>query len=134
MSDELQLLERILATAEFFANDHGSQDYNLDFSEESIGSLEDMIEDYFGEDGPSEENFNAMVWIYGSYVAAVIDRNFNGDWYENEDTGEVTFEPEISPIGANPYNWVAKKFDLGDNLQGKYLSITNLFKEDRKIN
>lgn len=67
-----------------------------------------MIDDYFEEDGPSNENFNAMVWIYGLYVAAVIDRNFNRDWYENEDTGEVTFEPEISPIGANPYHWVSK--------------------------
>lgn len=35
----MELLERILATAEFFANDDGYQDYDLDFSEESIGSL-----------------------------------------------------------------------------------------------
>lgn len=133
MSDEKELLKRILATAKFVANDDGSQDYDLDYSEESIGSLDDMLDDYFGEGGPSEENFNAMVWAYGSYVAAVIEKNFNGHWYENDDTGEVTFEPETSSIGANPYSWVAKKFDLGDNLQEKYLFITNMFKEDRKV-
>jgi len=75
MSDEKELLKRILATAEFVANDDGSQDYDLDYSEESIGSLDDMLDDYFGEGGPSEENFNAMVWAYGSYVAAVIEKN-----------------------------------------------------------
>ena len=132
LSESNELLDSIIETAKFVAGDGGSKDYDLDFSEESIGSLDDMIDDYFGEDGPSKENFDAMVWAYGSYVAAVIDRHFNGDWYKNEDTGEITFEPELSSVGANPFNWVAKKFDLGDTLQSKYISMTNMFKEDRK--
>jgi len=131
-SGDMELLESILKMAEFVAQDKGSENYDLDYSEKSIGRLDDMINDYFGDNGPSEKNFNAMVWAYGSYVAAVIDRNFNGNWYRNEDTGEVRFEPETSPIGAKPFNWVAKKFDLGDSLQEKYVSITNMFKEDRK--
>ena len=132
LSESNELLGSIIETAKFVAGDEGSKVYDLDFSEESIGSLDDMIDDYFGEVGPSEENFDSMVWAYGSYVAAVIDRHFNGDWYKNKDTGEITFEPELSSVGANPFNWVAKKFDLGDTLESKYVSITNMFKEDRK--
>jgi hypothetical protein len=132
MDTNQELWNSIKETAEYVAKMDDAADYALDFSEESIVSLEDMLEDFYGDEGPSEQNWDAMVWAFGSYLAAVINNNFNGEWVKNEETGEIIFEAETAGVGLNPFTWIAKKFDAQDSIKDKYNFITNMMKEDRK--
>jgi hypothetical protein len=131
VNEENELLKSILHTAQQVPSFDEEQEYDLDFSEESIGRLDELIDDFWGEGGPSKDNFDTMVWVFGCYIAAVVENNFKGHWYK-EESGEVNFEPEISEIAFNPFNWVAKKFELKDSLEAKYEFVTNMMKVDRK--
>ena len=132
MSEAKDLWESIVKTAEYVSQGKDAEEYGLDFSEESVIGLDDMLEDLWGEEGPSEENWDSMVWAFGSYIAVVISRHFNGDWARNEESGEIVFEAETAGVGLNPFSWVAKKFDTQDSLKSNYDFITNMMKEDRK--
>ncbi len=132
MSTNQELWDHIKETAEYIAQMDDAANYDLDFSEESLFSLDDMLEDFYGDEGPSEENWDAMVWAFGSYVAVVINNHFNGEWAKNDETGEIIFEAETAGVGLNPFTWVAKKFDIQDSIKDKYDFIANMMKDDRK--
>jgi hypothetical protein len=132
MAKTSELFNQIVETAELVRTGDGADEYQLDLSEESIARLDDMIDDFWGEGGPAEENFHAMVWAFGCYIGAVVTRHFKGEWFKDETTGEVTFESDTSGVGFNPFNWVAKKFDLQDDLESKYRMITNMIEADRR--
>ena len=131
MKTENELLNTILQTAEMVRARDEDNEYDLDFSEGSIARLEEMIDDFWGEDGPSKENFDLMVWAFGCYVAAVIETNFNGEWHK-EESGELSFVSDSGEVGLKPFNWIAKKFELQDSLEAKYDFATNMIKADRR--
>lgn len=62
----------------------------------------------------------------------MVTRPFKGEWSKDETAGEVTFESDTSGVGFNPFNWVAKKFDLQDDLESKYRVITKMIEADRR--
>ena len=90
-----------------------------------------MIDSIWGKkEGPSEDKFNFMVWIFGCYVAVTIDNHYVGEWQRNDD-GTIDFISNMG--GASPYNWLAKRFDLGDLIYPKYsFSIKTMEKKVKK--
>jgi hypothetical protein len=120
-----------MAVVEMFLNDmpKGTQ---LDFSEDSIKALDKLIKKVYGEDGPSNENLQTMIWAVGCYVAEVLQRNYNGIW-KDEGRG-YTFECNISGAGVSPWNWVAKRFESGmsEALASKYKLAQSILADDRK--
>ena len=110
-------------TAESFGDEHG----NFDFTPKSLVLLDDAIEDIWGEDGPSEENFNGIVWAYGCYVADVVQRNYKGKWKKSENGGYDYFH-EAGMVSFNPWSWVVKRFIDGDLIAPKYSQIAKFLK------
>lgn len=127
--DEWQKIE---ATASYVASKARTDGYWLDFSEQSLEELDKMFSDTWGDAGPSEENLNAMVWAFGSYVAIVINTHYSGVWDRERDDGPINFTSASGLIGFNPWNWVAKRFDEGDSVSEKYSAITKMVDGDRK--
>ncbi len=119
------------AVVEMFSNDlpKGSK---LDFSEDSIKVLDKLIKKVWGEDGPSEENIQTMIWSLGCYVAEVLQKNYNGIW--KDEGGGYTFECKNSGAGVSPWNWVAKRFETGisEALAPKYKFAQSILVNDRK--
>lgn len=132
MSADSELLELILNTAKFVASSKETQKYALDFSEKSIGRLDDMIDDFWGEDGPSEKNFSNVAWVLSCYIAAIIEKNFKGEWRKDEAMGAAVFHAESSGFGLYPYAWVDKRLELQDSLKSKYDTVKKLIKADRR--
>lgn len=105
----------------------------LDLSADSIKVLDSIIKKLWGEEGPSEENREMMIWGMGCYIAEVLQRNYRGVWRDGGD-GYV-FECENASAGVAPWNWVAKRFDLGmsESLASKYKFAQSILSADRKM-
>ena len=131
MTKEQKLIDKILETAQIVATGPEAEEYGLDLSEKSIKRLDRMIKVFWGESGPSEEGRDHIIWAFGSYIAAIVDKHFAGSWEESEELGGIAFNSKTSSVRFSPYNWVAKRFDLGDKLAYKYKVIANLMRPDR---
>lgn len=120
----------ISATAKDVAESLAPTGIRLDGSEASLKDLDDAIEMLWGEDRPSDEYFDGMVWGYGCYVADVIQRHHSGEWKPADDAG-YDFIPADGVIGINPWHWVEKRFRFGDLLAQTYQSITDVARRDK---
>jgi hypothetical protein len=110
--------QEIEKTAAVFIDEETGKKFKLDYSEASIKRLDKMITHIWGNGSPSEDKLDFMVWIFGCYVAAVINKNYLGSWAKNDD-GSIHFM-SASGFGAAPFNWLAKRFELGDPIYSKY--------------
>lgn len=104
----------------------------LDYSEASLKTLDRLVSSVWGEDGPSEENYEAMTWAFGCYVGEVLQRHFNGVWNEDEDG--LFFDGIRSGAGVSPWNWITKRFEFGSDeaVAKKYVLAKKLLSEDKK--
>jgi hypothetical protein len=104
----------------------------LDFSDGSIETLDKLITKLWGDEGPSEQNRETMVWAIGCYVAEVLQRHYHGTWMDGGDG--YSFMCEKSGAGASPWNWVAKRFEFGtsESLASKYKLAQSLLSVDKK--
>lgn len=132
MPKKQKLIDVILESAQLVATGPDAEKYGLDLSEASIKRLDRMIKDYWGESGPSKEGRDNVIWVFGSYIAAIVDKNFWGSWEESEELGGIAFKAKTGNVRFSPYNWVAKRFDSGDELAYKYKVMKNLMRGDRK--
>ena len=132
MPKKQKLIDAILESAQIVASGPDAEKYRLDLSEDSIKRLDRMIKDYWGESGPSEEGRDNIIWVFGSYVAAIVGQHFTGIWGESEALGGIAFKPKSGKVSFSPYNWVAKRFDVGDTLAYKYKTVAKLMAADRK--
>ena len=104
--------------------------YQLDFSIKSVVRLDKMIDELW--EGEMPNNLDNMIYLFGSYLAIITDNYFNGSWTINKQTNEINFESKISKVIFNPWNWVAKKFELSENLSSKTKVIFKMIKDDMK--
>jgi hypothetical protein len=104
--------------------------YKLDFTQASIARLDSMIDDLW--EGEAPQNLEMMVWVFGSYIALIVNRTFDGEWTTRKGSREITFESATSGVAFNPWNWVAKRFELDDPLAPKASMIFNMIKVDNK--
>ena len=104
----------------------------LDFSENSIKSLDKVITSVWGKQGPSDDSRDAMVWALGCYIAEVIQRHYEGTWTDSPDG--YSFECSRSGAGVSPWNWIAKRFEFGkiEALAPKYNLAQSMLDKDRK--
>ena len=104
--------------------------YKLDFSIKSIPRLDKMISDLWKGDPPND--LDTMTFVFGSYVALIVDRSFQGSWTTEKDTNEIVFNSKKSSVNFNPWNWVAKRFELEDMIAPKADFIFKMLVEDKK--
>ncbi len=126
------LAERIHAVAALVVAEDNAREFRLDFTESSVARLDQMIDHLWGEEGPSEENVDTMVWAFGCYLAEVIDRRFDGDWVEDSDEGGC-FRATRSGITLFPWHWVAERFEQGETLAYKYDVLAKMCEGDHQI-
>ena len=104
--------------------------YQLDFSIKSVVRLDKMIDDLW--EGEIPNNLDNMIYLFGSYLAIITENYFNGSWSINKQTNEINFESKTSKVKFNPWNWVAKKFELNESLSSKTQVIFKMIKDDVK--
>ena len=75
---------------------------------------------------------NNLIWVFGSYIALIVDKNFKGVWTKNSNNQEIWFGASKSGVKFSPYNWIAKKFEFGDSLESKYTAIADMIEKDKK--
>jgi hypothetical protein len=104
----------------------------LDYSEASLKTLDQLVSSLWGADGPSEENYEAMIWAFGCYVGEVLQRHYNGVWNEGDDG--LFFDGINSGAGVSPWSWIAKRFEFGadEAVAKKYTLAKKLLIQDRK--
>lgn len=104
----------------------------LDYTESSLKTLDRLITDLWGDEGPSDENHETMVWAFGCYVAEVLHRHYNGTWADGSDG--LFFDGLESGAGVSPWSWVSKRFEFGsdESIAGKYLFTKKLLSADKK--
>lgn len=113
-----KLWQEIEKTAAVLIDDEYGEKFKLDYLEDSIKRLDKMIAKIWGDNSPSEDKLDFMVWGFGCYVATVINKYYLGSWTKNDD-GSIHFM-STSGFGAAPFNWLAKRFELGDPIYSKY--------------
>jgi uncharacterized membrane protein YeaQ/YmgE (transglycosylase-associated protein family) len=83
----------------------------LDESSASISKLDDLIYELWGDDGPSEKNFNMVVAVFGAYVATTLRHKYEGTWEINDDDVWLyNIQVGNKVIGAAVFAWVHKRF------------------------
>ena len=132
MPTNKKLWEDIKEAGEIVGEGEKAEEYKLDFSEASLKRLDQMIIDLWGDDGPSKKSYDNLIWVFGSYIALIVDKNFKGVWTKNSNNQEIWFGASKSGVKFSPYNWIAKKFEFGDSLESKYTAIADMIEKDKK--
>ena len=121
---------RIVEVGQMVGEGDDAKKYKLDFSIKSIPRLDKMISDLWKGDPPND--LDTMTFVFGSYVALIVDRSFQGSWTTEKDTNEIVFNSKKSSVNFNPWNWVAKRFELEDMIAPKADFIFKMLVEDKK--
>ena len=100
----------------------------LDYSPGSITALDEMIEEIWDGDGPSENARNSTSLVFGSYVAEVLQRTISGKWKKADDGG-FKFRPIGCDYSFQPWNWMMKKLVNDDSIAPKFLKAIELTPE-----
>ena len=124
-----KIWHEIQVVAQFACEGDMGKKYKLNFSLLSIRRLDNMI-DYLWE-GEHPRDLNGMVWLFGCYLAIVIDSKFNGTWCIDKKTQEISFRSATTIFTLCPWNWVAKRFEGEESLADKTSAIFQLIKSDR---
>jgi len=90
---------------------------SLDESISSLSALDDLVYELWGEEGPSDKNFNMLVAVFGSYVAKAIQNEYEGSWEINsENVWLYNIEIGENIIGIAVFAWMHKRFKNEGNL------------------
>ena len=108
----------------------------LDGTLESLTVLDELIEELWQGEPPSEKMFDFMVTAFGSYVGDVIQRAYSGEW---EITSENTyiFQIEITEtlnVGASVFSWVYDRFKSKLNIADTAFQLSNFLEETKNSN
>lgn len=87
----------------------------LDYSEDSIGVLENLVDDihYRLPDGKSQKNINLLCQIWGAYIGEVFRRNIGGEWINWEDEYGKAIAFQSSGVKVFPSDKVHKRIVNG---------------------
>jgi hypothetical protein len=128
-----ELIEKVVAHGifEMIADDPGLKKSflkRLNFTPASLKVLDAVIKSIWGGERPSDQNFDAMVWAFGAYVAEVIHRNNEGYWAKSKAHYDFHCTTDGKPTGfaVSPWSWVYKRFDEDDMLATKYKGVMKI--------
>lgn len=114
----------VSAAIEIAENDY---DADLDFSNKSIDEIERILGDIFKQTGGTNISKRELVilsMIFGSYIAEVVERNFDGGRLEKDhpQVGQDSYPYYLGPSVFFPINWCYKRLTNGeeDNVSDKY--------------
>jgi hypothetical protein len=137
ISDETEngVRDVVKSHADGFIKSFAGSEYaeELDFSEESVGILDEIIEDSWGDEGPSKQNKVLVVKAFGGYLATIIQNSFRGKWWhDGKEPVFVLFDgSKPSGIGLTPYSYVVRRFDEGEELSEQWGDMEPLVSERR---
>ncbi len=120
----------ILETGKIVGEGDMAQKYQLDFSIESISRLDEMISDLWQGEQPND--INKIGWVFGCYLALIINDKFNGHWTRDAETNQIVFISAKSQISFSPWVWVVKRFQLDESLASKSNVIFNMLTKDKQ--
>ena len=100
----------------------------LDFTPASLKALDALIKRIWAGGRPSDANLETMVWAYGAYVGAAIQKKHEGVWKKSKYYYDFKFTRDGVPTGftVNPWSWTYKRFDEGDLLALKYKALMEM--------
>jgi hypothetical protein len=65
-------------------------------------------------EGEIPKSLDNLVYVFGSYLAIIIDNNFVGKWIIEKESNEIYFESDITKVKFSPWVWIVKKFKLSE--------------------
>ena len=85
----------------------------MDLSEESISILDEIIDVWSGEDGPSEDGRILFFKVFGGYIASIMQKHFNGRWWhDGSEAVFLLYNGKVQTgIGLTPYSYVVRRLD-----------------------
>ncbi len=112
----MERLERIFKEASLRAVIFSKKNLGikLDFSEESLNSLDDILEVFHKEielDTINNDKIIDLSMAFGGYLGEVISKNIGGVWEENN--GKIIFL-EVYNNKVLPLNIVYKRINIGE--------------------
>lgn len=127
----------VSAAVEIAENDY---DANLDFSNESIDEVERILGDIFKQTDRTNIDKRELVvlsMIFGSYIAEVVERNFDGGRLEKDhpQVGQDSYPYYLGSSSFFPINWCYKRLTNGekDNISDKYgIFVTNRAEHEKQ--
>lgn len=120
----------ILETGKIVGEGDMAEKYQLDFSIESISRLDEMISDLW--EGEQPNDINRIGWVFGCYLALIINDKFHGDWSKDAKTDQILFLSKKTQISFSPWTWVIKRFELDESLSSKSNVIFQMLRNDYK--
>ena len=98
----------------------------LDYSIDSFQFFDQLVEDLWPEEPPTEKNIEKVVAVFGSYIAQTLMYAFEGTWSVSSD-GAWEYTMAVSEdqpvIQVYPFVWMRKRFDEEDLIAEKYQSL-----------
>lgn len=93
--------------------------YNkLDYSEQSIVLLDNILDQWLDENEFSKEGKYNLIRVFGGYLATILQKNFSGKWWH--DGHEVVYVlyngDQQTGVGLTPYSYVSRRLEEGETL------------------
>ena len=87
---------------------------NLDFTEESLGIVDEILEVFHKANEAEEVDDDRLLDLsmtFGGYLGEVISKNIGGDWDEND--GKMIFL-KVNEKNVFPLNIIYKRINIGE--------------------
>lgn len=108
----------------------------LDYSEDSIEVLEEIVSAIAEELNPEDEEFQVRLW--GGYLGEVVRRRYDGEWTMSTYPGGVTAVPTLEVRGSQlfPLVKVYRRLTMGneENLVTFYRLVASRLGDPAKVN
>lgn len=90
----------------------------LDYSPESIGAVEEIVDGLRAEGVTAEDMADSLI-SFGCYVGEMLARDFGGVWRYAVDAGPLTVPLVVELPGArefHPIDWVFGRLERGEDI------------------
>jgi hypothetical protein len=107
---------------------HAELGWQLDYSEQSIGTIETLLDAFAKDDGDSAELIDNTALLYGSYIGEIIRIAFpKAQWVTSDAAPGGVQSPLVAIEGIQvfPITWCYKRLYNGppDSVVDKYLAF-----------
>jgi hypothetical protein len=103
----------------------------FDYTLESLQYYDDLVDELIDGNDISEANFDLLVAVIGSYLAEVIQQNFDGEWSVDQ-TGAWVYniETDSKYVGAAVFAWVHKRIKSDELIADKINKLIHYLNEE----